>query len=196
MRMRSLTLVAALMMLPLSLKADTLYTYIGNNFNQFSSPDMGTGPNKYYSTANFVEVSFILSSPLAANLNNVFLDPLDSSFTDGTISQSSPYTGAWGAGFKVSTDAEGNIINWEMGTSTIGAATDQYSIESVNEPGLVFDQGDVLNYFNNYTGEVADDPGTWTEGPVPEPGSLILVGSGLLGAVGILRRRAQIRAKR
>ena len=190
MRMRSLTLVAALMMLPLTLKADTLYTYIGNNFNQFSSPHMGTGPNAYYSTANFVEIAFVLSSPLAANLNNVFIDPLTYSFTDGTISTSGPYS-SWLAGFAVTTDAAGNIVNWEMGTSSPGAATDQYSVESENEPGHVSDQGDVLIYFNNYTGEVADDPGTWTAGPVPEPGSLILVASGLLGAVGMLRRPAR-----
>jgi hypothetical protein len=190
MRIRILTFAAVLMILPLSLKADTVYSYTGNNFNTFTSPHMGTGPNEYYSTANSVSGSFIVDSPLAANLSNAFINPLEYSFTDGTttFSASSPF---FPAGFEISTDANGNIVNWEIGIQTPGAATDQYAIYTYNELQNIYDRGMVQIGFNSFTGEVTEDPGTWTEAPIPEPGSLILVGTGLFGAVEALRRKVR-----
>lgn len=190
MRTRFLTFAAVLMILPLSLKADTVYSYTGNNFNAFTSPHMSTAPNEYYSAANSVSGSFIVDSPLAANLSNVFITPFEYSFTDGATTFSVP-SPLFPAGFQISTDANGNIINWEIGIQTPGSATDQYALYSYNEPQNTYDRGIVQIGFNSYTGEVADDPGSWTEAPVPEPGGLILVGSGLFGAVEVLRRRVR-----
>ena len=50
---------------------------------------------------------------------------------------------------------------------------------------------DVLSneQWDDYTSPIQLVGGIDVEGPVPEPGSLVLMGSGVLGLVGVLRRK-------
>jgi hypothetical protein len=73
-------------------------------------------------------------------------------------------------------------------------------IANVNGPGVVFLQngyiaGGVLTDPTNTTGDTMSYFGpnfTYTSSSTPEPGTLMLLGSGLLGAVGVLRRKLNV----
>ncbi len=195
MRMRFGVFVAGVMLLPLSLRADPLYTsynYVGNYYNTFNA-----GPHlmeNLYSTSNHFYGSFMTVTPLAANLDNVTIEPILYNFGDGLQSYvgSEPSDNPFNPVFRVSTDANGNIINWFLEFGTPGPDRPGYLLRSENIVGQnVFDGGDVFPFFgnNSYSGSVPNDPGTWTESPVPEPGSFILLGTGVLGIAGVIRRR-------
>ena len=175
-------LLACLFLTALTCKpaiADTVYTYTGNNFTTFTVP---------FNSSDSVYGSLSLAAPLGANLDQAFVTPEHFSFSDGyqTITDANSF-----GTFSFSTDGSGNITQWVIGILD-NSLTSQ--IVTVKTNALIHDEGYYYydSHFDSYTGNVESDPGLWSSpnsSPVPEPTSLALLGTGVLGAFRTLRRR-------
>jgi hypothetical protein len=175
-------LVMGLCLFAASARADTIYTYTGNPFTVFSGLD-ACPP-----VCN-ISGSFTLASPLAANLPFEAITPAAFSFTDGSV------TVTEGGRFEVATDSGGNISFWEIALGSgqpfgPGVCT---SLDTVRDPvGTPQDNSlSVSCSIEAFIGTalVNSNPGSWSSSAVPEPGTLILVGIGLLGIAGTVLRR-------
>jgi hypothetical protein len=186
MRIRSLLVSCALLILPLPLLADTMYTYTGNDFLQASTP---------YSTAESVSGYFDLSSPLAPNLMEQAIAPTAFSFSDGYDTFTNVTSLFSQAVFRVSTDAPGNLTTWIIDLQS-GADLLYTRNDGLNGGPNVGDGGVIEVPVNNQDpiADILGSPGTWTESSTdvsaaPEPSSLLLFGTGMAGAFGFVRRR-------
>jgi hypothetical protein len=169
-----------------SAKANTVYTYTGNQFNQFG------GPAACPPECN-LSGFFTLAAPLLINLTSASFVPLTFSFTDGittfteTTATSFDFVG-------VGTDSAGNIVSWNIDFNGTSCSVGNCFFSSTNPPGCtgcsVIDgsfssPGGVPTQF----AEIKNAPGTWTMSTVPEPGTLVLFGSGLISVMGFARRK-------
>jgi hypothetical protein len=168
--------------------ADTVYTYTGNPFTTAISGLFVALPAGSFTASDFVSGSFTVSSPLGADLVAQIISP-SYSFTDGpdTFSSSNPNVSK----FEIWTDANGDISNWD-----IVLADDQSfnpSLKTENPLGVAPFITEDLGFADNVEGINFANPGTWTQTTtdptVPEPSSLVLLGTGVLSAAGALRRR-------
>ncbi len=183
-------LIVQLIVQPVPVQADIVYTYVGNLFNDI---DDWTPPVGSYDTSMSVTGSFTMASALAPNLSNQGILPNTFSFSDGrnllthTTSLSSE-------SFVVSTNSLGDIVEWFIFLETALAIDPIRSIFTTNNLSIfpdIVDQGGIAPHGGNAdTGRVFNNPGVWSVHVIPEPGcSLLLMG---MSAFLLSRRRVRV----
>ena len=184
------------LMLAVPAFADTTYTYTGNPFDSFSG-------NYSCGSECAISGSFTVGNPLASNPSLAVLEgensilatgfPISSSqvesfsFTDGntTFNQNNSYFP--NSAILIGTDSNGMINDWTVFLQ-FGPYTNY--LYTTNTPGRDISSNQVGYYpytslgtaFNN------DNPGTWSVTDTPEPSSLLMLSTGLIG-LGFIRRR-------
>jgi len=181
MRICRLAITACLTLLPLPALADTTYTYTGNDFTDLLAP---------YTTSDSVTASFTVTSPLGDNYAYQEVAPSSFSFSDGV--QTLTNLNATPTRFDVGTDLNGNITAWNI---DIFDSSDDYIETDTGLNALGTFGVDTVGGFTAL-GQLFGDPGIWTSNisdpppsATPEPSSLCLLGTGMIGALAAIRRR-------
>ena len=173
-------------------QAITVYTYTGNAFDN-TDLSQCAAPGCFNITA-VIEVS----TALAPNLALGSITPDAWSISDGvsTITdQTADYHAFW---INVGTGSDGNINQWDFVIGNdLGIAyglDDVASIEtrsgsSARDRTGYCTSGTPTSCSNTTYAELLDSTGSWTMTTVPLPAAVWLFGTGLLGLIGIGRKR-------
>jgi hypothetical protein len=145
-------------------------------------------------TSENISATFTFTNPLADNLyeSNEISDVSSWSISDGNQTYTSTSSGGNLAIFTVSTDANGDIVGyWRVDvTSILGGGAIYFTTYGVDQEYVY----NIPGYSSGFDA-VTTSAGSWSpNGPVspsvtPEPGSFALLGTGLLGVAGVVRRR-------
>jgi MYXO-CTERM domain-containing protein len=202
------------LMLPGSLRADSTYTYSGQNYNYCE----GCSGGPYALTITFNVVAGTQLDNLVAGTvvgGDLTADVSTFSFTDGAGLSITQANDAGGFGIDVSTDGAGNITEWDVYAqgfaSTYGASC--YIVGNPCQPNYAAQDGSyianpilasclvgntvsyceaLLDYPSSYSVEAGNVnlPGTWTDTVTgtPEPSTDGLLLTGLLGLLALAAR--------
>ena len=172
-----------------------IYSYTGNAFNSFSTTSS-------YTSEMAVTGTIELDIPLDANMTSLLVHPIHFSIGDGiNIIDSANVTFSQ---FNFVTDESANIIEWSIyvqnatGLNAVGDTTnDILTTFSFNPLASPRDIGSslvcttVINELcvagDTDTARVSASPGAWAI--VPIPAAVWLFGSGLIGLIGVARRK-------
>jgi len=184
----------------ISALADTIYSYQGNPFEIVGYTGCGCGPGLPFTTDDFVSGSFTVSTPLRANRPFSSIEPIAFSFSNGvdTLTSNDSF---FNFIFEVGTDSTGAITRWYIVMETAGIPPGYYGISTANTVfggnPYIADSGltpttPVISPYDVF-GDNGNDPGTWTVSETtpstPEPSSIVLLGSGMVGLATLIKRR-------
>jgi hypothetical protein len=157
-----------------ALASPVTYTYTGGSLTGSCSPSCGAISGSF-TVANAIGPNFSIGNEYNPPLT---VTPLSFSITDGihTLNQtdSTLY-------FNVDTDANGNIDYWAF--EAVGNGITLSTCNGSNCGGQQDLSYSLAGDFWNYNA-----PGTWVTTTTPEPSSLLLLGTGLLGLGPFIRR--------
>ena len=213
-----------------SANADTTYTYTGNrltNFIEESCPVQSDPrvcpPVNYCPPICSMDAAITFSTPLGDNLKNVFVMPKNFKFfvpgfpeATQTPANSLPLEGPLGnfpGAFNFSTNASGQIVNWNIfvqgefegffnyDTENMSASCPKnhaprhfYRFADRRAKCALFADDNVFGYAGEGLSSNMDDPGKWTVSTtgtnVPEPASGTLLIAGLVGLAGLALKKA------
>jgi hypothetical protein len=193
-------LLMFMLIIPLSAQADPMYeyTYTGGPFTNDGGPDFPLPPSSYSLT-----ISFTFGAITAADLGvNIASLVSNFSISDGPLTFTTPYEIVFGANDAGDTTVPETILDEEWYVLVYGSSPylTQFTMLAqglpLNLPNSFFPwppnyAGDTgtLAYENGPTDYGYNGGGrVWTVTPIPEPASVLLVASGLLGLAAYRRR--------
>ena len=197
-----------------STNADNTYTYTGQRLTDVERIGCLPTPCLNFPGTFFIDGSFTVTAPLAANLNNAVVNFTSFAFSSEGFTDTSAEEEALSAGpgrgpfplpggFNVSTNAAGQIDKWSI--SLIGSEFGPAFLTLFTGFGLsecpnphfctpIKNEDTVFNPTNETQTTNLDHPGTWTVSTtgtnVPEPASGTLLIAGLVGLAGLAWKKA------